>query len=135
MANGETLLKDKNILWVEDDPFLSDLVIERMKTVECNLTRTQNSDETFKALSDGNPDMIILDILLPGENGYEILEKLKADENFASIPVVILSNFGQQSDIEKGLKLGAEKYLIKATLTLNQVVEEIGKTFEEITSN
>lgn len=127
---NNTTLNGKTIMWVEDDAFLRDIVAQKLTNKNCTLITAVNSDETFEILKDSTPDVIMLDILLPGMNGYEILEKLKTDEATKNIPVIILSNFGQKSDIEKGINLGAEKFLIKATLTLDEVVQEIGKTFK-----
>lgn len=126
---GEDTLAGKTVMWVEDDAFLSEIVARKLSSKQCTLLRANDADETFKMLKTAKPDIIMLDILLPGMNGYEILEKLKNDENTKDIPVIILSNFGQKSEVEKGLQLGAEKFLIKATLTLDEIVDEIGRTF------
>jgi DNA-binding response OmpR family regulator len=73
------------------------------------------------------PDIILLDILLPGLNGFQVLEKVKANDKSKNIPVILLSNLGQKEDIEKGVKLGAAKFLVKATVTLDEIVDEITK--------
>lgn len=119
------VLVDKKIMWVEDDVFLSDIIAKKLSIQNCVLLHANNGDETFAMLENETPDIIILDILLPGINGYEILEKLKANPKTKGIPVVILSNFGQKNEVEKGLQLGAEKFLIKATMTLDEVLQEI----------
>lgn len=112
-------------MWVEDDIFLSDIIAKKLSKKNSKLLHAKDSIETFKILETEKPDIIMLDILLPGMNGYEILEKLKENPKTKDIPVVILSNFGQESEVEKGLSLGAEKYLIKATLTLDEIFVEI----------
>lgn len=116
---------NRRIMWVEDDVFLSDIIARKCKSNRCELLHTTNADDTFTLLKNDTPDVIILDILLPGKNGYEILEELKKNEATKNIPVIILSNFGQKEEIEKGIKLGAEKYLIKATLTLDEILSEV----------
>lgn len=121
-------LAGKTVMWVEDDAFLSEIIARKLSSKQCTLVRTSDADETFSTLKSQTPDIIMLDILLPGMNGYEILEKLKADDTTKNIPVIILSNFGQKSEVEKGLKLGAEKFLVKATLTLDEIVGEISRT-------
>lgn len=121
---------DKKIMWVEDDVFLSDIIAKKCQTNHCELLHAINYEETFELLKEGLPDVIILDILLPGKNGYEILEELRKDERTKDLPIIILSNFGQKEEIEKGLKLGADKYLIKATLTLDEILGEVNKVME-----
>ncbi|MFT5179772.1 MAG: CheY-like chemotaxis protein [Candidatus Paceibacteria bacterium] len=123
-------LENKTILWVEDDVFLSDIIAKKLSTKESKLLHAKDSIQAFKILETETPDIIMLDILLPGMNGYEILEKIKSDPKTKDIPVIILSNFGQKSEIEKGLNLGAERYLIKATLTLDEIFSEISSILE-----
>jgi len=120
-----TQLSGRKIMWIEDDVFLSDIIAKKLSTQNSILLHAKDSIKTFEILETEIPDIIMLDILLPGMNGYEILEKLKSDVKTKNIPVVILSNFGQKSEVEKGLKLGAERYLIKATLTLDEIFSEI----------
>ena len=69
--------------------------------------------------------MILLDLLLPGIDGFTILERLKADKKTASIPVVVLSNLGQPEDINRAMKLGAEDFMVKANFTPNEIIEKI----------
>lgn len=123
---------NKKIMWVEDDVFLSDIISKKCETNSCELLHATNADQTFELLRSGNiPDVIILDILLPGKNGYEILEELRQLDTTKDLPIIILSNFGQKEEIEKGLKLGADKYLIKATLTLDEILGEVNKVMQE----
>jgi len=68
----------------------------------------------------------LLDLILPDIDGFEVLSKIKTDPALAEIPIIILSNLGQKDDIEKGLKMGANDYLIKAHFTPEEVVEKIG---------
>lgn len=126
---------NKKIMWVEDDLFLSDMIAKKCAANKCDLMHATNADTTFELLKKDKPDVIILDILLPGKNGYEILEELKKNEETKNIPVVILSNFGQKEEIEKGLKLGAEKYLIKATLTLDEILTEVNNVLKNHINN
>jgi len=66
-----------------------------------------------------------LDLILPGIDGFEVLTQLKADTSTSTFPVIILSNLGQREDVEKGLKLGAIDYLVKAHFTPNEIIEKI----------
>jgi two-component system phosphate regulon response regulator PhoB/two-component system alkaline phosphatase synthesis response regulator PhoP len=126
-------LQGKVILWVEDDILLTDIIHKKMQRLNIELLHAYDSVGCFKILTEGKrPDIIFLDILLPGMNGYEILEKLKANEETKDIPVIILSNFGQKSEIEKGMELGATKFLIKATMTLDEVFQEADSILKKL---
>lgn len=77
------------------------------------------------------PDIILLDILMPKMNGFEVLEELKKDKKTDNIPVILLTNLNQRDEIERGLGLGADDYLIKAHFMPSEVVEKIKKVIEE----
>ncbi len=127
--------KNKVIMWVEDDLLLSDMISRKCTINECALLHAIDSVQAFEILSKEKPDIIILDILLPGKNGFEILEEIKSKEETKNIPVIILSNFGQKEEIEKGLTLGAEKYLVKATLTLDEILSEVNNVLTKNVDN
>jgi DNA-binding response OmpR family regulator len=82
----------------------------------------------LKKARENKPDLVILDIVLPQIDGWEILRKIKSEPEFKNLKVIILSNLGQKEEVEKGIKLGAVKYLIKAHYTPSQVIKEIKKT-------
>lgn len=117
-------LSGRKVLWVEDDVLLGEIIAKKLSGSDTILLHAVDSIEAFKILEEEKPDIIFLDILLPGMSGYEILEKLKADDKTKDIPVIILSNFGQKSEVDKGMQLGAEKFLIKATITLDEVFRD-----------
>lgn len=71
------------------------------------------------------PDCVLLDIMLPGKNGFDILSSLRADEKTKAVPVIILSNMGQDEDMKKGLALGAQDYFIKSNTDITSVTEKI----------
>lgn len=113
------------ILTVEDDLFLKELLAGKLADDEFDVVYASNGEEALSLAASENPDIVLLDILLPGMSGYEVLEKLKSDESTASIPVLILSNFGQPEDIEKGKSLGAVDFLVKANNSLDAIVEKV----------
>lgn len=117
----------KNILLVEDDPFLIDIYTTKLKEAGFSVATAQSGDEGLTQAAELMPDLILLDIVLPKTDGWEFLEKIKADNKLKDIKVAVLSNLGQKEEIEKGMKLGATKYLIKAHYTPSQVVAEIKK--------
>jgi len=114
----------KKILIIEDDKFLRELIVRKLKKEGFGIIEAIDGEEGLKKIEE-KPDLILLDLILPGIDGFEVLSKMKEDLTFSSIPVIILSNLGQKNDIEKGLKLGAVDYLIKAHFTPKGIVEKI----------
>ena len=86
-----------------------------------------DGEEGIKKTKEKKPDLILLDLILPGIDGFGVLSKIKEDPALSQIPVIILSNLGQKEDIEKGLQLGAVDYLIKAHFTPGEIIEKIKK--------
>lgn len=118
-------LVGKKLLWVEDDRFLKDIITVRLANEGCLLLHAGDETDAMSLLQKERPDIILLDILLPGTDGFEILKKLKADPSTKDIPVILLSNLSQQADIDKGKQLGAVKFLVKSTVTLDEIIGEV----------
>ncbi len=116
---------NKTVLWVEDDKFLSMILLKKFETFGYAVLKGTNGDEALKFLLTETPDIIILDILLPGMNGLDLLQKIKMNEKARHIPVIILSNMSKQSDIEKAKMLGAQKFLVKAAVSLDEIIKEV----------
>lgn len=117
----------KKILLIEDDPFLIDIYTTKLKEAGFSVMTAQNGEEGLDRAKEIMPDLILLDIVLPKADGWDFLEKIKANEELKNLRVVVLSNLGQKEEIEKGMRLGATKYLIKAHYTPSEVVAEIKK--------
>lgn len=115
----------KKILIVEDDRFLRELISRKLLNEGYNIAEAVDGEEGIKKIKEEKPDLVLLDLILPGADGFEVLTKTKADSSVSSIPVIILSNLGQKEDVERGLKLGAVDYLIKAHFTPGEIVEKI----------
>ena len=118
----------KSILIVEDDPFLIDIYTTKLKDSGFSVEVAKEGESALRKLTEEKFDLLLLDIVLPQIDGWEILGKIKnAPHQYggARLKIVILSNLGQKEEVEKGLKLGATKYLIKAHHTPSEVVEEI----------
>ena len=116
------------ILLVEDDPFLLNMYAAKFEIEHFEVVIADDGEKGFaKAISD-KPDIILLDIMLPRMDGFEVLQKLKATESVKDIPVILLSNLSQKDEIEKGMRLGAVDFLIKAHFMPSEVVDKIQKT-------
>lgn len=125
-------LAGKKIMWVEDDKFLSDIIARKLSTQGCILFHATEGEEALRMLQKERPDLVLLDILLSGIDGFEILERIKSNEGTKHTPVILLSNLGQKADIEKGRTLGAARFLVKATVTLDEIIEEIKTVLKEV---
>jgi len=119
------------ILLIEDDPFLIDIYSTKLKKSGFEVGVAKNGEEAITKLKEKKPDLVVLDIVLPRIDGWEILVKIKEDLQWEDLKVVVLSNLGQKEEVEKGFALGATKYLIKAHYTPTEVVNEIKKCLSE----
>jgi|SRR3989344_1820373 len=126
MKDDTNSLKGKKILLVEDDLFFSKIIESKLYHTGCDFVHAKDGETSFILLEKEVPDVIILDILLPGGiDGFGVLEKIKADEKLKHIPVVILSNLGQVSDVEKGMSLGAFRYIVKASIIPDEIIPHL----------
>lgn len=113
------------ILIIEDDKFLRELIARKLVSENFDILEAVDGENGLKVLKENKPDLILLDLILPGIDGFEVLSKIKGDPSISSIPVIILSNLGQREDVERGLNLGAVDYLVKAHFTPNEIVGKI----------
>lgn len=115
----------KTILIIEDDKFLRELIAQKLIKEGYEVSEAVDGEEGIKKVKDEKPTLILLDLILPGIDGFEVLNGIKEDPALSLIPVIILSNLGQKEDVEKGLKLGAVDYLIKAHFTPGEIIDKI----------
>lgn len=118
------------ILIIEDDKFLRELIIQKLGKEGFDLAEAADGEEGVRKMKEEKPNLVLLDLILPGIDGFEVLRRAKADKELAPIPVVILSNLGQKDDIDKGIGLGAADYLIKAHFTPGEIVSKIKETLQ-----
>jgi len=116
---------EKTILIIEDDKFLRELIAQKLTKEGYKMSEAVDGEEGIKKVKEEKPDLVLLDLILPGIDGFEVLSKMKDDPSLSQIPVIILSNLGQKDDVERGLKLGAVDYLIKAHFTPGEIIEKI----------
>ncbi len=118
----------QKILIVEDDEFLRSLTAKRLEKEGYDLAVAIDGDSAVTTAEKEKPDLILLDLLLPGTNGFQALEKMRTIDGLGKTPVIVFSNLGQKEDIEKAKGLGANDFLIKANFTLDDVVAKV-KTY------
>ena len=117
--------KSNYILVVEDDYFLRNLLLHKIEQEKLPFDTAVNGSEALKKIKAKIPAVIILDLVLPDTDGFEVLEKIKKQPDTKNIPVIVVSNLGQKDEIERCLKLGANDYLIKANFTPKEIVDKI----------
>jgi len=120
----------KKILIVEDDKFLRELISQKLTKEGYAISSAIDGEEGVKKIKEEKPDLVLLDLILPGIDGFEVLTQMREMPLTASVPVIILSNLGQKEDVERGLKLGAADYLIKAHFTPGEIIEKIKNVIE-----
>lgn len=117
----------QKILIVEDDTFLAGIYANKFEREGFEVVLAVDGEAGIKLAKKEHPDIILLDILLPKLDGFEVLEQLKVEKDLHAIPVILLTNLGQKEDVDKGLKLGAADYLIKAHFMPAETVEKVKK--------
>ncbi|MFH0891882.1 MAG: response regulator [Candidatus Falkowbacteria bacterium] len=120
--------KKFKIILAEDDKFISRAYKDGLERAGFTVIPVMDGVMALEKIKQEKPDMVLLDLIMPVKNGFEVLKDIKADEAIKNIPIIILSNLGQDSDIEKGRELGAADYLIKSNFSMNEVIEKI-KTY------
>jgi len=124
------MVKNNNqikILLIEDDSFLLSMYTTRFELENFKVLVAEDGEKGLKMAYKECPDIILLDIILPKMNGFEVLSTIKKDKALKDIPVILLTNLSQKDEIKKGLSLGAVDYLIKAHFMPSEVVEKILK--------
>ena len=116
------------ILVVEDDKFLRDLIVQKLKKEGFAVDEAIDGEEGLRHIKEVKPALVLLDLILPGIDGFEVLKRMKEFPDTAKIPVIILSNLGQREDVDRGLKLGAMDFLIKAHFTPGEIVARVKST-------
>jgi len=115
----------EKILIIEDDVFLGDLISKKLKQEGFEVIHATDGQQGIEKAKETNPDLILLDLILPEMDGFEALKTLKSTVETDSIPVIILSNLGQKEDVERGFDLGADDYLIKAHFTPDEIIKRV----------
>lgn len=115
----------QKILVIEDDKFLKELLVQKLKKGGYEAQEAVDGNSGLKKMKENSPALVLLDLILPGMDGFQVLKLAKEDKTTSHIPVVVLSNLGEKEDIEKALKMGAADFMIKAHFTPGEVITRI----------
>ncbi len=113
------------ILIVEDEPMLADMYATKFSMEGFAVEKGYDGVEALRKARAVKPDIILLDIIMPKLDGFSVLKELKSDAHLQSVPVILLTNLGQDDDVEKGKKLGADDYFVKANHSPQEIVEKV----------
>ena len=112
------------ILLIEDEEILGDVLKEKLEQEKFVVELARDGEDGLAKAAQA-PDLILLDLILPKKDGFEVLRQLKSNPTLKMIPVVVLSNLGQDEEIKKALQLGAVDYMVKAQHPIDEVVEKV----------
>lgn len=113
------------VLLVEDDSFLLNMYATKFEVENFDVVTAEDGEKGLAAAKEKLPDIILLDIMMPKMDGFEVIKALKSDHSTQGIPVILLTNLNQKEEVEKGLAMGAIDYLIKAHFMPSEVVEKV----------
>lgn len=113
------------IALIEDDTFLAGLYVTKLTMEQFEVKLAMDGVEGLKMIQEIKPDLVLLDIRLPKLDGFEVLKQLRASPPLKQLPIILLTNVGTRADVERGLALGANYYIIKAHFLPSEVVAKI----------
>lgn len=117
----------KKILIIEDDDFFRGLIAKKLLFEEFDVYMASNGEEGLAKVKEQKPDLVLLDMLLPSMDGFEVLAKIKEDSVLATTVVIIASNLVEKEDIDRAMKMGAIDYMIKSQYTPEMIIEKVKK--------
>jgi DNA-binding response OmpR family regulator len=121
----------KKVLIAEDDQFISKAYMQGFKRQGFEVILAMDGNEALLKAKTEKPDIILLDLIMPIKNGFEVLKELKEMPDFKYTPIIILSNLGQEADVEKGKNMGATEYLVKTNSSMHDVIDKVNQYLQK----
>lgn len=118
----------KRILVIEDEATLQKALVEMLEQSGYEVASALDGERGWELVKEQKPDLILLDIILPKMDGFDVLKNIKGNPETAAVPIIILTNLGDLSNIQKALELGASTYLVKADFHLDDVLKKVEAT-------
>jgi len=123
--NYKHMTTKTKILLAEDDKFISKAYHDGLMRAGFEVAVVADGEQVLPKIKEFLPDIILLDLIMPVKNGFEVLTDISKEPKYAKIPVIVVSNLGQNSDVEKAKTLGAVDYLVKSNYSLKEIIEKI----------
>lgn len=117
--------QEKKVLIAEDDHFLAKIYKIKFAKEGINADIATDGNEALEKIREQKPDLVLLDLVMPGKDGFEVLEELQSDKTLKKIPIIVLSNLGQEEDIAKGKSFGIVDYFIKSDISIHDIVKKV----------
>lgn len=117
----------KKILIIEDDSFLQYLETGKLEKEGYKVVTASSGEEALVKINEPEIDMILLDLILPSFDGFEILKKVRSIEKLKNTPVIVFSNLSEEKDVKKSKELGANDFMVKSNFTLDELIKHINK--------
>ena len=117
----------KNILIAEDEDILVNVLKDRFEAEGWSVTVAKDGVEAMEAIGKSKFDLILLDLLMPQKDGFEVLKEVKGNPELKNLPIIVLSNLGGDEDIKKAMALGADDYFVKTQHPMSEIVEKAKK--------
>lgn len=115
----------KKILIIEDDSFLQGLASTKLEKEGFTVRGAANGEEGIKLLTAEAPDLVLCDLIMPGTDGFAVLEAAQKNPATAKIPIIVFSNLSEDKDIKRAKELGATEYMVKSNFTLDELADKI----------
>lgn len=122
--------EQKKVLIVEDDKFLSQVLKTRLEKEGFTVLQAMNGEEGIEAMKKEKPHLVLLDLIMPGVSGFELLERVSVDPQTSQIPIVVASNLGQEGDIERARRLGVREYYVKVKTSIDELTKMVKMMLE-----
>lgn len=122
-------MKNITIILIDDDQFLSKVIHDELRDAGFDINQAADGEEGLKLVQSRIPDLVLLDILMPKTDGFAVLEAMKKSPATSSIPVIILTSLGEDENIKKGLRLGANDYIVKGQHAVGEIIEKVKDFF------
>lgn len=117
----------KKILIIEDEELINGLLEKKLSQQGYSVKVANDGQEGLEALKEERPDIVLLDIIMPRKNGFEVMEEMQKEGWLKDVPVIIISNSGQPVELDRAKKLGAKDWLIKTEFDPQEVIEKVKK--------
>lgn len=114
-----------NVLIVEDEDFLVRALEDNLVAEGCKVDIAKNGEEAVEKIGKNKPGLVLLDILMPKRDGFYVLEEIKKNPEWKLIPVIVLSNLGEDTSIKRALEMGADDYFVKSQHPIEEVIERV----------